>query len=321
MYQSMTEPRTSDPRSAEFPLARELDPDRATQAALDPFGSDPAVSRSERRVAFVVVIAVLLGIAAGSLAYVLRPHRATPAAAPVATGEAWTDPEAGLPTASPTASASAVSGVRAGAVAGGSQTRGSSGTVSTAGSGKRQQSGQQGTSGGTSGGTSSGTSGGTSGDTSGGTSGGTQGDGTEGDDGSVDGDPADDGGDDLPTATLVAHVSLLSPGSGKHKAGTPLMINASVTHPLTGKALPGYYVHWTVTKAGHVLRSGSGKTGSVPGYLMTSGSYHVHVEYASKGLAGADDASVSVPFELKPSPKPSPKVQFPAEITGVKPTI
>ncbi|MFN8081018.1 MAG: hypothetical protein U0Q19_15795 [Kineosporiaceae bacterium] len=254
---------------------------RFPAVVVDPFGADPAPNPREHRLALVLVIAVLLGVAAGSIAYLLRPSERGPVAAsgPVGSVSAPASPAA----ATPVATGSRGTGVSSGASgAGPAVAGGSAGQVGSAGTAGHAPSGQ-----------------GSSGDNPGGL----PGDGTEGDDGNTDGE--------LP---LIAQVHVLSPAGGTHTAGVPLTIKATAKHPVTGTPLPGSRLHWTFSKAGHVLRSGTGTIGSVPGYLVTSGGYHIHVEYVYPGWSGSDDVSLHVPFELKPDgPEPSPAVSGPTD--------
>ena len=269
------------------PQAAGMPAQRYPAVVVDPFGVDPAPSPHQHRIALVVVIAVLLGIAAGSIAYLLRPGERGPVAAsgPVGSASAPASPGAGTPVAADSRGTGVSSGASGGglAIAGGSSDPGTSGKGSSGkGSAGQGSSGQ-----------------GSPGDDPDGL----PGDGTEGDNGDTDGD-----------VPLIAQVHVLSPAGGKHTAGVPLTIKATAKHPVTGAYLPGTRLHWTVTKAGHVLRSGTGTFGSVPGYLMTSGGYHVRVEYVYPGWSGSDDVSLSVPFELKPvGPEPSPAVGGPAD--------
>ncbi len=110
-----------------------------------------------------------------------------------------------------------------------------------------------------------------------------------------------------PPVALIAKVQITSPSGGAgHTAGKPLTLKVVATHPTTGAAIPGYRLHWTVTRGGQVVRTATGTSSIVHGSLITPGSYRVHVEVKATGLAGSDDVSLYVPLDLEPVPDPAP---------------
>jgi hypothetical protein len=123
---------------------------------------------------------------------------------------------------------------------------------------------------------------------------------------------------------LVAVTQISSPSGGaSHTAGKPLVLKVVATHPITGTPIPGYRLHWTVTRSGgHLVSTATGTTSVVHGALITPGTYRVRVEVTAKGLVGADEVTLIVPLDLAPKPTPvppgptpTPQVSGPPDLT------
>lgn len=142
-------------------------------------------------------------------------------------------------------------------------------------------------------------------------------------DGSTGHNPSGGSGGDaappVPQGAVVANVQITSPSGGAgHAAGEPLVLKVVATHPTTGDAIPGYRLHWTLTRSGgQLVRTATGTTSIVHGSLITPGSYRVHVEVKAKGLAGSDDVTLYVPLDLEPAPDPAPPSPTPTPQVSV----